>query len=214
MRELQSLRPDLVTIQELGHSGLGREMYGLVISNKNSTRQRRPTKKDPRTNNDKLAFVLLGAQHAREVSLIRVFLLMTILTPDTFVTVDRNGHFTLSLSCPHCKRDRRLFLIAPPGRICLCLHCCASWSHDTDDSVSFPRISTSYPCPTQTDTIIHGKQTDFGECFLTDILSLLQVPADLHDRYKTRQKMDPKGKCFGLDMNRFVATFIPTQLHE
>ena len=65
MRELQSIRPDLVKLHELGHSGLGREMYGLTIS-KDKKSARRGNGQALR-NRAKLGFVILGAQHAREV---------------------------------------------------------------------------------------------------------------------------------------------------
>ena len=67
IRGLQSTRPDLVNLQELGHSALGREMYGLTISR---GRDRKPRKKENSQrlrNHAKLGFVILGAQHAREV---------------------------------------------------------------------------------------------------------------------------------------------------
>jgi len=70
MRGLKSTRPDLVNLQELGHSGLGREMYGLTIS-----KDRKPAKKgkgQALRGGAKLGFVILGAQHAREVRILLV----------------------------------------------------------------------------------------------------------------------------------------------
>ncbi|KAF8066532.1 peptidase M14 [Lyophyllum atratum] len=76
IRELEELHPDLVQVNSLGHSGTGREMLGLTISKgRNATsedkgpRQQGKKKKKPERHpedDEKLAFVIIGAQHARE----------------------------------------------------------------------------------------------------------------------------------------------------
>lgn len=68
IRDLQTLRSDLVKVNYIGHSGMGREMYGLTIS-KGPGVGKKHTKKGYRSD-EKLAFVITGAQHAREVSYI------------------------------------------------------------------------------------------------------------------------------------------------
>lgn len=65
MEHLAAMYPDNVTIYELGHSGEGREMYAMRIS--------RGSQQDgdkPRI--EKKAFVVTGAQHAREASPFRI----------------------------------------------------------------------------------------------------------------------------------------------
>ncbi|KAG6896972.1 hypothetical protein C0992_004974 [Termitomyces sp. T32_za158] len=76
IREIARLRPDLVTVKSVGASGMGREMLSLVISNsetetdvrEGSGMARRGTvrysQKFPP--GEKLSFVVIGAQHARE----------------------------------------------------------------------------------------------------------------------------------------------------
>ena len=60
MEHLMAMYPDNVTIYELGHSGEGREMYAMRIS-----RGEEPSGDEPTV--EKRAFVVTGAQHAREV---------------------------------------------------------------------------------------------------------------------------------------------------
>lgn len=55
IREIAEQYPDLVSIQDLGHSALGREMVGLKVSKPSDTGAMKP------------AFVIAGASHAREV---------------------------------------------------------------------------------------------------------------------------------------------------
>jgi extracellular matrix protein 14 len=61
MHDMASMHPDTLKIVPLGHSGLGREMLGLSIS--------RPKHKDNPNilKRKKKGFVIMGAQHAREV---------------------------------------------------------------------------------------------------------------------------------------------------
>jgi len=69
LQDLALSHPDLVTLHNLGHSGLGREMLSLTISStgaedlkgKKDKKKKKGGKQDP-----KLAFVITGAQHARE----------------------------------------------------------------------------------------------------------------------------------------------------
>ncbi|KAG6885190.1 hypothetical protein C0993_004974 [Termitomyces sp. T159_Od127] len=58
VREMAGLRPDLVTVRRVGRSAMGREMVSLVISSGERGKARDARKK--------LAFVIIGAQHARE----------------------------------------------------------------------------------------------------------------------------------------------------
>jgi hypothetical protein len=72
---LAELHPSTVKVVELGHSGEGREMLGMVISSgpvQNKTTgqdQRKERKKGTIDPEKKLGFVIIGAQHAREVCL-------------------------------------------------------------------------------------------------------------------------------------------------
>ncbi|KAF5372375.1 hypothetical protein D9615_009274 [Tricholomella constricta] len=76
IRELAELHPDLVKVNNLGHSGMGREMLSLTISKpqavtnkgRKTQRQGKKKKKPERQPEDdeKLAIVIMGAQHARE----------------------------------------------------------------------------------------------------------------------------------------------------
>jgi len=70
---LGELYPNVVTLRKLGHSGMGREMLSLSISKpRNSTSDEvksRPKGKkqhDRQSEEEKLAIVIIGAQHARE----------------------------------------------------------------------------------------------------------------------------------------------------
>ncbi|RDB16475.1 putative metallocarboxypeptidase ecm14 [Hypsizygus marmoreus] len=73
MRDLVAIHPDRARILDLGHSGMGREMMGIAISSgpssaaKGKGRRRGTSKKSQKDSADsKLAFVIVGAQHARE----------------------------------------------------------------------------------------------------------------------------------------------------
>ncbi|GLB40847.1 putative zn_pept [Lyophyllum shimeji] len=67
MRELAKQHPDVVKVNNLGHSGTGREMLGLTISRPSKGRLRGKERSDHGSGDDgKLAFVIIGAQHARE----------------------------------------------------------------------------------------------------------------------------------------------------
>jgi extracellular matrix protein 14 len=62
MKELAELHPDIVKLHYIGHSAEGREMLAMTFSSPsvNSTASRIPGP-------GKLGFVIVGAQHAREV---------------------------------------------------------------------------------------------------------------------------------------------------
>lgn len=71
MRELEELHPGLVKVNNIGHSGMGREMLSLTISKEGKAATRQGRKKEKPSNDGvKLAFVITGAQHAREVRLL------------------------------------------------------------------------------------------------------------------------------------------------
>lgn len=63
--DLAAMYPDVVKVKKLGHSGLGREMLSLSISKDNDPSRRRGKGVSPKST-EKLAFVIMGAQHARE----------------------------------------------------------------------------------------------------------------------------------------------------
>ncbi|KAF9459263.1 peptidase M14 [Collybia nuda] len=71
--ELAALHPNITHVTQLGHSGEGREMLGLTISKqgvKGAEQLSRKKKKKKKTQDPELevrpAFVIFGAQHARE----------------------------------------------------------------------------------------------------------------------------------------------------
>lgn len=77
LHELQELHPELVTLKNLGHSGAGREMFAVTISKPEDETERKKDKKrkkkkgrkglKPHDEGQKFGFVVVGAQHAREV---------------------------------------------------------------------------------------------------------------------------------------------------
>lgn len=74
LHELVELRPDIVRLVNLGHSGEGREMMGITISTDEPAfapprrRKGKNRKGQEEEVPPKLGFVVVGAQHAREVS--------------------------------------------------------------------------------------------------------------------------------------------------
>ncbi|KAG6828180.1 hypothetical protein H0H87_002738 [Tephrocybe sp. NHM501043] len=66
VRELPRVNPDLVTVKPLGHSGMGKEMISLIISKDGNEGALQRNKHKPYEGVEKLAFVIIGAQHARE----------------------------------------------------------------------------------------------------------------------------------------------------
>lgn len=56
----------MTRVHKLGHSGQGREMVGLTIS-KGQTQEKRQRMENQPEPEVKPAFVIIGAQHAREV---------------------------------------------------------------------------------------------------------------------------------------------------
>jgi hypothetical protein len=74
LRRLSELHPNTTHLTNLGHSGQGREMLALTISTtelqgetqRMTTKKKKKGKKN-RNRNRKLGFVIVGAQHAREV---------------------------------------------------------------------------------------------------------------------------------------------------
>ncbi|KAH0578775.1 hypothetical protein H2248_002972 [Termitomyces sp. 'cryptogamus'] len=71
IQEIARLRPNLVKLKNVGLSGMGREMLSLVISNGEATaarEQSEPVHSDSKEvpSEQKLSFVIIGAQHARE----------------------------------------------------------------------------------------------------------------------------------------------------
>ncbi|KAG6917153.1 hypothetical protein DXG01_003666 [Tephrocybe rancida] len=66
VRKLENLRPDLVQVRKLGHSGMGKEMSSLVISKPGREGSKHGRSRKLVQDDGKLAFVILGAQHARE----------------------------------------------------------------------------------------------------------------------------------------------------
>lgn len=67
MDHLAALYPEHVSIYELGHSAEGREMLAMHIHEGFSEGENVDTKRKTRTPNGKKGFVIMGAQHAREV---------------------------------------------------------------------------------------------------------------------------------------------------
>lgn len=72
LRQLSKLHPNTTRLTNLGHTGQGREMMALTISNTEhnetqtmTTKKRKKGKKN-RNGDGKLGFVIVGAQHARE----------------------------------------------------------------------------------------------------------------------------------------------------
>lgn len=120
MHEIAKLHPASAQVVSLGHSGLQREMYGLKIS--------QPAKDTVQ----KFGFVIMGAQHAREV---RDFPCMPFSHDHTKrkSAVGGDSHVTLSRTCTGRKRVRDAFVVSPPRRFCASrgdcgsLVCSCSW---------------------------------------------------------------------------------------
>ncbi|KDR79479.1 hypothetical protein GALMADRAFT_243580 [Galerina marginata CBS 339.88] len=68
LNQLVLTYPNITRLENLGHSAEGREMVGLTISSGPAVVDKKSKKKKPRTPRDieKLGFVIVGAQHARE----------------------------------------------------------------------------------------------------------------------------------------------------
>ena len=66
---LSKLHPNTTRLTNLGHTGQGREMIALTISTTEpqDETQRMTAKKKKKGKKNKLGFVIVGAQHAREV---------------------------------------------------------------------------------------------------------------------------------------------------
>lgn len=67
MDHLAALYPEHVSLYELGHSAEGREMLAMHIHEDYSEGEKVETKRKTRTPKGKKGFVIMGAQHAREV---------------------------------------------------------------------------------------------------------------------------------------------------
>lgn len=71
LRQLLELHPNTTRLTNLGHTGQGREMMALTISTTElqgeTQRMTAKKKKKGKKNRNKLGFVIVGAQHAREV---------------------------------------------------------------------------------------------------------------------------------------------------
>lgn len=67
MDHLAALYPEHVSLYELGHSAEGREMLAMHIHGGYSEGENVDTKRKTGTPNGKKGFVIMGAQHAREV---------------------------------------------------------------------------------------------------------------------------------------------------
>lgn len=72
MDHLAALYPEHVSLYELGHSAEGREMLAMHIHEGYSEVENIDTKRKTRTPNGKKGFVIMGAQHAREVCFVVV----------------------------------------------------------------------------------------------------------------------------------------------
>lgn len=66
MHDLASLHPDRIHIDDLGHSAEGREMYAMRLY-RPETELMKKKRKESTGQADKPGFVIIGAQHAREV---------------------------------------------------------------------------------------------------------------------------------------------------
>ena len=68
LRLLSKLHPNTTRLTNLGHTGQGREMIALTISTtERQDETQRMTAKKGKKRKNKLGFVIVGAQHAREV---------------------------------------------------------------------------------------------------------------------------------------------------
>ena len=69
LRLLSKLHPNTTRLTHLGHTGQGREMIALTISTteRQDETQGMTAKKKKKGKRNKLGFVIVGAQHAREV---------------------------------------------------------------------------------------------------------------------------------------------------
>ncbi|KAG5644428.1 hypothetical protein DXG03_008523 [Asterophora parasitica] len=86
IRELADLHPNVVQVNNLGHSGMGRELLSLSISKglvaaseEQIGLEEKKKRKKQQPEGERLAFVIIGAQHAREVCLLR-----RLVLPDAY----------------------------------------------------------------------------------------------------------------------------------
>ena len=186
MRELAAAYPDQAAIVPLGHSGEGREMLALEISSarggagasgagardvshdqnsaqvvmldgKGKDEARRGTTTQP----PRCGFLVTGAQHAREVSF---FLVLPPLDSKNGVHwFTACSGLPLRLRCtshtPSSLIRRRGFLSPVYLNDMYVQYVSFGKKANADQGL---RISTLSLSRTQTDTYIHGKETDFG----------------------------------------------------
>lgn len=80
INRLAVLHPNTTRIHRLGHSGQGRELIAMTISKVAEESQRKTRKlrktKTKLSAEEKLGFVIMGAQHAREVRFLPVHTVM------------------------------------------------------------------------------------------------------------------------------------------
>ena len=127
-----------------------------------------------------------------------------VLIQDTPVGLDI--HRALPFTCINRKRDREILFVTSFGYIRA--YSSALQNLFISSSSATTRTSTSFLCQIQTDTIIRGRLIVTGMSPIYPPAFGLKFALGL-TRYKTRQKMGPNGRCFGLDMNRFVRASIP-----
>jgi hypothetical protein len=118
INELAALYPNMIRVHKLGHSALGREMVSMTISKEAEVAQfenkERRKIKGQLVADAKPAFVIVGAQHAREVRLQVYFLCSPLLSLIFFLG---SGWLRLHLSTWHMhsqqtRVNRTLFLIS------------------------------------------------------------------------------------------------------
>lgn len=94
IKQLVDTHPDITRLVNLGESAEGRELHGLTISTgpyhsikgdqerkgqkKKKSKSKVPKKSPQPHDGQKLGFIIIGAQHAREVRLDSVMLLFVI----------------------------------------------------------------------------------------------------------------------------------------